>query len=109
MNSVAERVECPMVMTISGDGDLHCFMPDIYSASRLLWRSSEMPDQHCLILWRQNARSKNRAYFGASGCGCAPADTLPTAVAGSCVPLTRLPVFAALPSGVSATGRFVGL
>jgi hypothetical protein len=27
MNSFAERVECPMVMTINGFGDAHSFMP----------------------------------------------------------------------------------
>jgi hypothetical protein len=30
MNSFAERVECPIVMTINGVGDAHSFMPDTH-------------------------------------------------------------------------------
>jgi hypothetical protein len=30
MNSFTGRVECPMVMTISGVGDARAFMPDIH-------------------------------------------------------------------------------
>jgi hypothetical protein len=33
MNSFAERVECPMVMTINGVGDAHSFMPDTHPES----------------------------------------------------------------------------
>jgi hypothetical protein len=32
MNSFAERVECPIVMTINGIGDVHFFMPNKHPA-----------------------------------------------------------------------------